>query len=153
MACSTPGKAFAAMVLLPCDAGMHCASIRVLLPLVSQTTLQLGPCPARCAPAATSEPSSMHPATLHAPAAHSAGFRSAATPHGRCWAGVAPWSTNAPCSSTAASLAPQHRAAQRTARCRSNKQAFQPGSMINTRSMCAWATLCKRRAAEYCWNT
>ena len=50
-------------------------------------------------------------------------------------------------------LAPQHRPTQRTARCRSNKRDFQPDSMVNMYSMCAWATLCQRRAAEYRRNT
>ena len=50
-------------------------------------------------------------------------------------------------------LAPQHRPTQRTARCRSNKRDFQPDSMVSMCSMCAWATLCQRRAAEYRRNT
>ena len=55
--------------------------------------------------------------------------------------------------SAAASLAPQHRSTQRTARCRSNKRDFQPNSMINMSSMCAQTTLHQRRAAEYRCNT
>ena len=50
-------------------------------------------------------------------------------------------------------LAPQHRPTQRTARCRSNKRDFQPDSMVSMCSMCAWATLGQRRAAEYRRNT
>ena len=46
-------------------------------------------------------------------------------------------------------LAAQHRVIQRTARHRSNTRDVHPDTTVHTCSMCTWATLCKRRAADH----